>query len=58
MHYVRSDNSIKALGISIFVVECYSESEQEDPEPAVETPPPPYSSEAPLVGIRVTAVGP
>ncbi|XP_058390098.1 interactor protein for cytohesin exchange factors 1 isoform X2 [Diceros bicornis minor] len=25
--------------------ECYSESEQEDPETAVETPPPPYSSE-------------
>ncbi|XP_006868537.1 PREDICTED: interactor protein for cytohesin exchange factors 1 [Chrysochloris asiatica] len=25
--------------------ECYSESEQDDPEVAVETPPPPYSSE-------------
>ncbi|KAK2509315.1 hypothetical protein MC885_000749 [Smutsia gigantea] len=31
--------------------ECYSESEQEDPEIAVETPPPPYSTEtlSPLV---------
>ncbi|XP_051710174.1 interactor protein for cytohesin exchange factors 1 isoform X2 [Oryctolagus cuniculus] len=27
--------------------ECYSESEQEDPEIAVESPPPPYSAEAP-----------
>ncbi|XP_029799891.1 interactor protein for cytohesin exchange factors 1 isoform X6 [Suricata suricatta] len=26
--------------------ECYSESEQEDPEIAVETPPPPYSAES------------
>ncbi|XP_064148573.1 interactor protein for cytohesin exchange factors 1 isoform X17 [Loxodonta africana] len=28
--------------------ECYSESEQDDPEGAVETPPPPYSSETSL----------
>ncbi|XP_012785333.2 interactor protein for cytohesin exchange factors 1 [Ochotona princeps] len=38
--------------------ECYSESEQEDPEPAVETPPPPYSSEAPLATQQVSSYSP
>ncbi|XP_051020389.1 interactor protein for cytohesin exchange factors 1 isoform X2 [Acomys russatus] len=35
--------------------ECYSESEQEDPEIAVETPPPPYSSATSSPVVRVDA---
>ncbi|XP_006140050.2 interactor protein for cytohesin exchange factors 1 isoform X2 [Tupaia chinensis] len=40
--------------------ECYSESEQEDPELAVETPAPPYSSEtlSPLVAQQASSSSP
>lgn len=43
--------TMETLSIFIFVIECYSESEQDDPEIAVETAPPPISSEtlSPLV---------
>lgn len=45
LHCGISDDSVKALSIFIFVIECYSESEQEDPEIAAETPPPPHASQ-------------
>ncbi|XP_032692292.1 interactor protein for cytohesin exchange factors 1 isoform X7 [Lontra canadensis] len=40
--------------------ECYSESEQEDPEIAVETPPPPYSAETffPLAAQQASSSSP
>ncbi|XP_032194564.1 interactor protein for cytohesin exchange factors 1 isoform X10 [Mustela erminea] len=40
--------------------ECYSESEQEDPEIAVETPPPPYSAEtfSPLAAQQASSSSP
>ncbi|XP_051020392.1 interactor protein for cytohesin exchange factors 1 isoform X3 [Acomys russatus] len=40
--------------------ECYSESEQEDPEIAVETPPPPYSSatSSPVASRRASSSSP
>ncbi|XP_005390615.1 PREDICTED: interactor protein for cytohesin exchange factors 1 isoform X3 [Chinchilla lanigera] len=40
--------------------ECYSESEQEDPEIAVETPPPPYSSatSSPVAAQRASSSSP
>lgn len=46
-----SDNGVGTLSIFVFVIECYSESEQDDPEIAGETAPPPNSSETlpPLV---------
>jgi hypothetical protein len=49
--YGLSDDSVQILNIFIFVIECYSESEQEDPEMTGETPQPPYSSStsSPLV---------
>lgn len=45
MHYGIHGDCDETLRIFICVTECYSESEQEDPEIAVETPPPPYPTE-------------
>ena len=36
-HYGISDDGIETLSIFISVIECYSESEQDDPEIAGET---------------------
>lgn len=38
-HYGISDDGSETLSICICVIECYSESEQEDPEIAVESAP-------------------
>lgn len=38
-HYGLSDDGIETLSICIFVIECYSESEQDDAEVAVESAP-------------------
>lgn len=58
MHYGISDDSVETLSIFVFVTECYSESEQEDPEIAAETAPPPCAEESllPLVCTDVLSV--
>lgn len=42
--YGISVDGVETLSIFIFVIECYSESEQEDPDVAVETAHPPHSA--------------
>ena len=55
MHYGISDDSVETFSIFLFVLECYSESEQEDPEIAVQTPPLHHSAESlsPSVGTKL-----
>lgn len=57
MHYGISDDSAETFSVFLFVIECYSESEQEDPEIAVETRPPHYSAETLSPLVRTVVIG-
>ena len=46
MHYGMRDDGVETFSIFLFVLECYSESEQEDPEIAVQTPSLHHSAES------------
>lgn len=53
----RADDAVESLSVFIFVIECYSESEQEDPEIAVEAPPPPHYAETRSPLVRTDVIG-